>query len=144
MKDLHASVLRILLGASLLTAWDFALDPGMSQSSMPFWIWDQPGPLFGMPWQNFLGWFGTAGLFMGVAILLWSRMPKTPSNNSLDLTVPLVIYVGNTLFAAGMSFGTGFFVPTFIGLLTGFLPCLWLWALAARPRLLATYLPPVG
>jgi putative membrane protein len=142
IQDLRASILTVLLGAFLLTAWDFALDPGMSQSSLPFWIWDQPGPIFGMPWQNFLGWFGTAAIFMGAATLLWRRMPQTLPTSDLDLTVPMAMYVGNTFFAAGMSLGTGFFVPTFLGLLTGVLPCLWLWVLAARPMVLATYLPP--
>jgi uncharacterized membrane protein len=34
-------------GSLLLTSWDFVLDPAMSQTTMPFWVWEQPGAFFG-------------------------------------------------------------------------------------------------
>ncbi|MEO0970842.1 MAG: carotenoid biosynthesis protein, partial [Cyanobacteria bacterium J06639_18] len=63
----------VTLGALLLTSWDFVLDPAMSQTSLPFWYWDQPGAFFGMPYQNFAGWMGTGALFMTVAAILWRK-----------------------------------------------------------------------
>lgn len=49
----------ILLGAMLFTAWDFALEPAMSQTAFPFWFWSEPGAFFGTPYRNYAGWFGS-------------------------------------------------------------------------------------
>jgi len=67
-------------GALLLSSWDFVLDPAMSQTTMPFWAWDQPGAFFGMPYQNFAGWFGTGVVYMLVATLSWLAKPLPPIN----------------------------------------------------------------
>ena len=110
----------IAIGAVLLTSWDFVLDPAMSQSTIPFWIWEQPGACFGMPYENFAGWFGTGCVFMTVATLIWQVQPvKLPSQ---DLTLPFVMYLGNFGFATVMSMGAGIYPPIFLGLLTGILP----------------------
>lgn len=110
----------IAIGAVLLTSWDFVLDPAMSQTTMPFWIWEQPGAFFGMPYENFAGWFGTSCVFMTVATLIWQVQPvKLPSQ---DLTLPFVMYLGNFGFATVMSIGAGIYPPIFLGLLTGILP----------------------
>jgi putative membrane protein len=37
-----------------ITAWDLYLDPQMV--AWGFWVWDQPGGYFGIPWINFFGW----------------------------------------------------------------------------------------
>ena len=50
---------RWFLAALGLVAWDLALDPAMSRLA-PYWIWEQPGPYYGMPWVNLAGWFVTA------------------------------------------------------------------------------------
>ena len=52
-----------IIGSFLLTAWDLTLDPAMSELSN-YWVWDQPGPYYGMPLVNLLGWFGTGILIM--------------------------------------------------------------------------------
>jgi putative membrane protein len=110
----------IAIGAVLLTSWDFVLDPAMSQTTMPFWIWEQPGAFFGMPYENFAGWFGTGCVFMTVATLIWQVQPvKLPSQ---DLTLPFLMYLGNFGFATVMSIGAGIYPPIFLGLLTGILP----------------------
>ncbi|GCL57067.1 gamma-carotene 1'-hydroxylase CruF [Microcystis aeruginosa] len=115
----------IAIGAVLLTSWDFVLDPAMSQTTMPFWIWEQPGAFFGMPYENFAGWFGTGCVFMTVATLIWQVQPvKLPSQ---DLTLPFVMYLGNFGFATVMSIGAGIYPPIFLGLLTGILPLILLY-----------------
>ncbi|MCA2691092.1 MULTISPECIES: gamma-carotene 1'-hydroxylase CruF [unclassified Microcystis] len=115
----------IAIGAVLLTSWDFVLDPAMSQSTIPFWIWEQPGAFFGMPYENFAGWFGTGCVFMTVATLIWQVQPvKLPSQ---DLTLPFVMYLGNFGFATVMSIGAGIYPPIFLGLLTGILPLILLY-----------------
>lgn len=50
----------VAVSAAAMTAWDLFLDPQMV--AWGFWVWDQPGGYFGIPWQNFAGWFLTAAL----------------------------------------------------------------------------------
>lgn len=118
----------ILLGAMLFTAWDFALEPAMSQTAFPFWYWAEPGAFFGTPYQNYAGWFGTSALFMSVAAVLW-RNPLLQLERS-QLSIPLVIYLSNIAFAAVMSLVAGFWVPVLLALLVGVAPVLVLWWMA--------------
>ncbi len=107
-------------GSLLLTSWDFVLDPAMSQATLPFWVWEQAGEFFGMPYQNFAGWFGTGVVFMTVATFIWQakplRVPRT------DLGLPLAIYLGNFAFATIMSLAAGIYVPIGLGIVLGILP----------------------
>jgi putative membrane protein len=115
-------VIAIAFGAMLLTSWDFVLDPAMSQTTMPFWIWEQPGAFFGMPYQNFAGWLGTGVVFMSVATLLWSAKPLTLPKSELGL--PLAIYLSNFAFATIMSLAAGFYIPVLLGTVTGAIPAI--------------------
>lgn len=115
----------IAFGALLLTSWDFVLDPAMSQTTMPFWAWDQPGAFFGMPYQNFAGWFGTGALFMAIATLLWQMRPMSFSQVSLEL--PLAVYLSNFTFAMVISLDGEIYFPILLGLLLGVLPALLLY-----------------
>jgi putative membrane protein len=45
------------IGALIMTAWDLAMDPMMVAGG--HWVWDQAGPYFGIPLQNFWGWWLT-------------------------------------------------------------------------------------
>ena len=111
----------IALGAVILTAWDFALDPAMSQTAVPFWIWEQPGGFFGMPYQNFAGWLATGVLFMSVATLLWKVKPLTlPKTQELGL--PLAVYLSNFAFGAIICLEAGIYLPVFLGTLLGVVP----------------------
>ncbi len=51
------------IGALLLTIWDLTLDPAMS-SLTRYWVWETPGPYYGMPLVNLAGWFGTGAAIM--------------------------------------------------------------------------------
>ena len=119
----------IVLGATLLTSWDFVLDPAMSQTVAPFWFWGKPGAFFGMPYQNFAGWMGTGALFMTVATLLWQKTPVALSRKQLGL--PLAVYLSNFAFAAIMSIGAGILIPIGLGLVLGVAPALILWWMAS-------------
>jgi putative membrane protein len=110
----------IILGSVLLTSWDFVLDPAMSQTAVPFWVWEQPGAFFGMPYENFAGWFGTGAVFMTVASLFWRLKPLNTENLSLNL--PLTIYLSNFAFATVMSLGAHIYPPIGLGLLLGVIP----------------------
>ncbi|ELR96831.1 gamma-carotene 1'-hydroxylase CruF [Gloeocapsa sp. PCC 73106] len=116
--------LAIALGSLLLTSWDFVLDPAMSQTKLPFWLWEQPGAFFGMPYQNFAGWFGTGALFMTVAALLWKTKPL---NINASLETPLIIYLSNFAFAMIMSIAEGIYTPVILGIILGVIPVIWLY-----------------
>jgi uncharacterized membrane protein len=118
----------IALGSLLLTSWDFVLDPAMSQTSVPFWAWEQPGAFFGMPYQNFAGWFGTGVVFMTVATLIWNLKPVKLAE--INLNLPLIIYVGNFFFAMIMSIAGGIYIPVGLGILLGLGPAIIFYAIA--------------
>ncbi|MDX2099043.1 MAG: carotenoid biosynthesis protein [Leptolyngbyaceae cyanobacterium bins.59] len=134
--------LSIALGSLLLMSWDFVLDPAMSQTSYPFWYWHQPGAFFGMPYQNFLGWFGTGAVFMTVAALIWERMPhlkdlfQQKDSKKPDLTFPLIVYISDFTFATVLSLAAGLWIPVVLGVFVGVLPAVslcWLaWSQASR------------
>jgi uncharacterized membrane protein len=107
-------------GSLLLTSWDFVLDPAMSQTAVPFWEWEQPGAFFGMPYQNFAGWFGTGVVFMTVATIIWQMKPvKLPFDK---LGLPVAVYLGNFGFATITSLAAGIYIPILLGLVLGVVP----------------------
>lgn len=110
----------ILLGSLFLTSWDFVLDPAMSQTTLPFWMWEQPGAFFGMPYQNFAGWLGTGALFMSVATWIWSIKPQTLRHHQLKL--PLVVYLSNFAFATILSLAAEIYLPILLGIILGVVP----------------------
>lgn len=65
---------RVVLGALWLVAWDLALDPAMSFLT-PYWLWEEAGPYYGMPWVNLLGWFTTGVILLSALDLLSARAP---------------------------------------------------------------------
>lgn len=64
---------RVALGATFLVVWDLALDPAMSFLT-PYWVWEDSGPYYGMPWVNLVGWFVTGAAIMSVLEALTPRL----------------------------------------------------------------------
>lgn len=123
-------ILSIAIGAILLTSWDFALDPAMSQTVSPFWHFGHTGSFFGTPYRNFAGWTATGGLFMTVAALFWKKTPVVLSRQQLGF--PVVVYVSNIAFSAVITmFGVGLWIPVGLSLLFGVVPALILWWMAS-------------
>ncbi|MBF2036705.1 MAG: carotenoid biosynthesis protein [Leptolyngbyaceae cyanobacterium T60_A2020_046] len=120
----------IAIGATLLMSWDFVLDPAMSQTAMPFWYWHTPGAFFGMPYQNFAGWFLTGAVFMAVAAGLWRGQGQVQRLTKGQLAVPIVMYLANFTFAMAMSLAEGMVVPVALGILVGALPAIVCWYFA--------------
>ncbi|MFB8789076.1 MAG: carotenoid biosynthesis protein [Potamolinea sp.] len=119
----------IALGSILLTSWDFALDPAMSQTAYPFWHYGKVGAFFGTPYRNFAGWIATGVLFMTVAALLWKRAPIALSRK--QLVFPLVVYLSNIAFGAVMTIaGAGLWLPVGLSILFGIVPAFILWSMA--------------
>lgn len=120
-------MVAIAIGALLLMSWDFVLDPAMSQTAMPFWYWHQPGAFFGMPYENFAGWFLTGMVFMSIAALFWRSNDRVKGLSKENLTLPLTVYLANFAFAMFMSLAAGIFIPVLLGLVVGATPAVVCW-----------------
>ena len=93
----------VTLSAVAMTAWDLFLDPQMV--AWGFWVWEQPGGYFGIPWQNFLGWLLTAGL----ATIL-ARPAHLPTG--ILLAVYVAVWILETI---GLLFFWGLPGPALVG-----------------------------
>ncbi|MEM9769501.1 MAG: carotenoid biosynthesis protein, partial [Cyanobacteria bacterium P01_D01_bin.71] len=102
-----------------------------------FWYWHQPGAFFGMPYENFAGWFVTGAIFMAVAAIFWHRNERLQNLKREQLTLPLMMYVANFAFAMFMSVGGGIYVPVLLGLLVGALPAVVCWLSTPAEQLAA-------
>ena len=128
-------VTAIALGAVFLTSWDLVLDPAMSQTSFPFWEFEEIGEFFGMPYRNLTGWWGTGVVFMGIASLFWGG--ETLNLKRSQLTIPLLTYVVNFAFGAVItvvSLDPGFWIPTALSVLTGVVPVTLCWWISGEDR----------
>ncbi len=120
----------VLLGSWFLMVWDLVLDPAMAHESLPirFWVWHQTGPYFGMPLQNFVGWYATGLLFMAVSRWLW-RGDVAP--NGAPALFSLIVYAANLLFGMVLSGSVGLWVPILLAIVLGLAPA----SVAWRPSL---------
>lgn len=118
----------IVLGMVMLTAWDFVLDPAMSQAPVKFWEFLEAGHFFGMPYRNISGWMATGALYMGVASLFWGKQPVVLSRQQLRL--PLVMYLVNFGFGAAITLtqlDARFWFPASLATVFGVVPAIALW-----------------
>ena len=63
--DAFARWAQPVVAAVLMAAWDFMLDPGASTINH-YWIWENGGGFFGVPFQNYLGWLLTVFVFYAI------------------------------------------------------------------------------
>jgi putative membrane protein len=67
------------IGAFIMVLWDLAMDPSASTLGQ-WWIWHEGGGFFGVPLQNYLGWYLTVFVFMQMfALYLRGRGPQQPA-----------------------------------------------------------------
>ncbi|MGE5223581.1 MAG: carotenoid biosynthesis protein, partial [Omnitrophica WOR_2 bacterium] len=72
------------LGAVIMTAWDLALDPMMVGGG--YWVWEVPGVYFGIPLQNYWGWWLTIFIifFMFTWISNTYPLSQKPAGDDYD------------------------------------------------------------
>lgn len=63
-----------VIGALAMTAWDLAMDPHMV--SARHWEWEIEGAYFGIPLQNYAGWWVTSFVTVGLFLILSGIGPK--------------------------------------------------------------------
>lgn len=96
-------LLYLLLAGLAFTAWDLFLDPQMVGWGL--WQWDNPSGYFGIPWSNYVGWWGTAVLL--TALIRPNNLPVKPL---------LIIYtITWFLETVGLFFFWGLTGPALIG-----------------------------
>jgi uncharacterized membrane protein len=61
-----------IVASFLMVAWDLTFDP-VNSTINGFWIWEQGGAYFGVPFSNFVGWFLTVFVFFIVFAVYLSR-----------------------------------------------------------------------
>jgi putative membrane protein len=66
------------VGAVLMVSWDMSFDPSASTIGKS-WIWIDGGPFFGVPLQNFFGWYLTVYLFL--ALFSWYQSHRAVREN---------------------------------------------------------------
>jgi uncharacterized membrane protein len=101
------------VGGLVMTAWDLIMDPIMVAGG--HWVWDTNGAYFGIPLQNFWGWWLT--IFTTFALYQWiSGKAVTSAQASFDrlalgsyLVTALGIVIGALLSGAGALALIGFF-----------------------------------
>lgn len=110
-------------GAWLLVVWDLVLDPAMAHDALPvrFWVWQRSGSYFGMPLQNFAGWWLTGAAFMAVSRAAWGGEPDL---RRMPVWFPLLLYAINLAFAVALSVSVGLWQPPLLALALGVLPLL--------------------
>jgi putative membrane protein len=65
------------VGGVVMTAWDVGMDPMMVAAG--HWVWEVQGPYFGVPLQNFWGWWLTTFIAIGLYLLLSRRINDQPT-----------------------------------------------------------------
>ncbi|HEX9147089.1 MAG TPA: carotenoid biosynthesis protein [Candidatus Binatia bacterium] len=101
----------VLLGTTLLVAWDLLLDPAMSKVTS-YWVWGDVGSYYGMPWSNLAGW-GITGF---VLLALLQRLAPRPDGS---LKFALSVYFVNFALPLGFCILNGYWIAVFAGLATG-------------------------
>lgn len=121
---------RILVTAMLMVLWDVSLDPAMSKA-FPFWIYPDGGFFYGMPFSNWIGWFGVS------LIIAWGFEAFTGGLKVLSPYAP-TLWMLNCLFPITVSALYGLPDAALIGALVTAMPFL---ALYAHPNRNASSLP---
>ncbi|OGI77547.1 hypothetical protein A3B85_02320 [Candidatus Nomurabacteria bacterium RIFCSPHIGHO2_02_FULL_37_13] len=80
----------ILLGGATLVSIDLLLDPVAVGNNA--WSWQKGTRYFGIPWQNFLGWFFVGVLISFLVMFLPFSIKDTANQNRLIFLLPIFAY----------------------------------------------------
>ena len=100
------------VGGLVMTAWDLVMDPIMVAGG--HWVWDTNGAYFGIPLQNFWGWWLTIFTTFAIYLLVSGKIEK-PANPKFD-RLALGSYLVTALGIVLVSFVTGEGTLALIGL----------------------------
>jgi hypothetical protein len=76
----------VATGAVIMTGFDLLIDP-VATDILHYWAWEQQGSFFGVPFQNFAGWFAVSALLLAAVPL-----PQKPSNALAVCGASLIVF----------------------------------------------------
>jgi uncharacterized membrane protein len=101
------------LGGLAMVAWDLALDPLMVADG--HWNWETPGAYFGVPLQNYWGWWLTAFTILALYLALrGSRVPESQTDMSRFDRLAVLVYLITGLGSAGEAWLHGLTGPALV------------------------------
>jgi putative membrane protein len=130
-------VLRMILvggvGGFAMTAWDLTMDPVMVLGQN--WVWEKPGNYFGIPIQNYFGWFVTVLFILVIYQWLSAFFPKRSEEEEIPALWAVQSYGVTALSTVMIAFFINLTGPALVGIFA-MLPWLaWgMWAAAAKRR----------
>jgi uncharacterized membrane protein len=89
------------LSGVIMTAWDMVMDPVMVLGK--HWIWEVEGPYFGIPIQNFVGWWLTTTVSILLFYLITAFLKPKPANTEIPARWSVLGYLvtgGSTIMSA--------------------------------------------
>jgi putative membrane protein len=103
------------VGALIMTAWDLAMDPMMVAGE--HWVWDVQGAYFGVPLQNYFGWWLTVFVTFLLFMVFSRQAPglEEPPSASFD-RLAVVSYAVTGLSSIIVDFQAGLGGPGLVGI----------------------------
>jgi uncharacterized membrane protein len=105
------------VGGVIMTAWDLAMDPVMTAAE--HWVWEAKGAYFGIPLQNYWGWWLTIFVTFALFGALGKMTPAEQLKPSLDGTferLPVLSYAVTGLSSILVDLQVGLSGPGLVGL----------------------------
>jgi len=93
------------LGALAMTAWDVVMDPARVHAGM--WVWEVDGPYFGVPLQNYLGWWLTTFTALFLFMILTRYTPDHRSAAFDRLALVSYTLIGLSEIVSALLLGLG-------------------------------------
>jgi len=105
-----------------MTAWDLVMDPVMVRRG--HWVWEEGGAWFGIPLQNFWGWWLTSFLVTALYLWLGGRSQPAPGNEDRQ---GILLYAVMGLGTVISGFQTGYHLAALAGLGAMGILAAWSW-----------------
>lgn len=94
-----ATILYVILGSAIAVSMDMVLEP-IAFLVNEYWIWQDGGFFYGIPTQNFAGWFLLSALFhtvLYVVILRKDKMFSLQWHKKMALLYAMIVVMFSTL-----------------------------------------------
>ena len=101
-----AALVRLAaVSAVVMTAWDLVVDPILSGPDARAWIWENGGPYFGIPIQNYFGWLLTTFTVYLAYRALEQRAAPAPAGPVTASVAALAVAAYGAMLAAELLSG---------------------------------------
>ena len=108
----------LLMTSMFITILDLVLDPIAVNEGR--WKWKEPGKYYGVPVQNFIGWFFNTSVILGVYKLFTTNYSISDAFPFYVTFSPGLLFIFLPLIAARPCFERKLYIPGYIGILFTF------------------------